>query len=57
MKKEDVIRLIEYHFNDNPAAFKEQALKIAREFEENGDEQLAHYILGLASVGNVFVPQ
>lgn len=57
MNKKDLVRLIETHFNQNEEAFKEKAIEIAREFEQNGDEQLAHYILGLAGEAPVFIPQ
>ncbi len=57
MDKKDVVRLIETHFNKNEEGFKEKTIEIAREFERNGDEQLAHYILGLAGEAPVFIPQ
>lgn len=57
MDKKDVVRLIEAHFNQNEEGFKEKALEIAKEFEKNGDEQVAHYILGLAGEAPVFIPQ
>ena len=57
MKKEDVLNLIKYHVEKNEKAFRDEAILIARYFDEIGDSQLAEYILGLLSEKNVFVPQ
>ncbi|OTF89101.1 AAA family ATPase [Ligilactobacillus salivarius] len=57
MKKADVLDLIKYHFEDNKLEFKNQAIKIARDFDNNGDSQLAQYIMGMMTQVNRFSPQ
>ncbi|EJU32177.1 ATPase, AAA family [Slackia sp. CM382] len=57
MKKRNVINLIRYHSERNEAAFRAEALTIAREFDKAGDAQLAEYIMALLSDANTFVPQ
>lgn len=57
MKKNDVLNLIKYHFENNNVAFKNQSLDIARDFSKNGDEQLSAYIMGIISQSDHFVPQ
>ena len=57
MKKRDILNLIKLHFENDNAGFIEQASMIARDFEKEGDYQLAEYILGLVSNTNVLLPQ
>ena len=57
MKKKDIVSLIRYHAENNEIGFKNEAYKIAREFDESGDYQLSEYIMSLLSDVNSFVPQ
>lgn len=57
MKKKNVINLIRYHQESNDAAFRSEALMIAKEFYEDGDSQLGDYIMTLLSDSNYFIPQ
>ncbi len=57
MKKRDVLNLIKLHFENDKKGFIEQASLIARDFEIEGDYQLAEYILGLVSNTNILLPQ
>ena len=57
MKKRNVINLIRYHEDRNESAFRNEAAEIARDFDANGDTQLAEYVMALISDANAFVPQ
>ncbi len=57
MKKRNVINLIKYHAEDNDIAFRNEAMQIAKEFDDDGDYQLSEYIASLLSSSNTFVPQ
>jgi len=57
MKKKDVLNLIKYHTEKNDFQFRNEAIGIARHFDEIGDYQLAEYIMSLLSTANTFVPQ
>lgn len=57
MKKMNVINLIKYHSLQNNNAFRNEALEIAKDFDKNGDSQLAEYIMVLLTGNNAFVPQ
>lgn len=57
MKKADVLDLIKYHFESKEIEFRNQAISIAREFDNSGDVQLGQYIMGLMSQSDRFVPQ
>lgn len=57
MKKKNVINLIKYHTEKNDLQFKNEAIEIARYFDQIGDYQLSEYILSLISNSNTFVPQ
>lgn len=57
MKKADVIDLIKYHFEEKEAEFRNQAIAIARDFDQSGDSQLAQYIMSIMSQSHRFVPQ
>lgn len=57
MKKKDILNLIRCHAEKNEAGFRSQAYKIANEFDQSGDTQLAAYIMSLLSDANTFIPQ
>ncbi len=57
MKKANIINLIKYYAENNDYSFRNEAYKIADEFDKVGDYQLAEYIMMLLSNTNVFVPQ
>ena len=57
MKKKNVINLIRYHQENNDAAFRAEALIVAKDFFDEGDDQLGDYIMSLLSDSNYFVPQ
>ena len=57
MKKRNVVNLIRYHQEDNDAAFRSEALIIAKEFYDDGDNQLGDYVMTLLSDSNYFIPQ
>ncbi|MCM1496467.1 MAG: ATP-binding protein [Bacteroides sp.] len=57
MKKKNVINLIRFYAEHNDSGFRNEAHEIAREFEQNGDSQLAEYIMALMSNANTFIPQ
>lgn len=57
MKKKNVINLIRYHEEKNEAAFRAEALEIAKYFFDNGENLVGDYIMGLLSDVNVFIPQ
>lgn len=57
MKKQNVINLVKYHVEQNNAAFVSEVAKIAREFDANGDYEVAQYLMDLVSNANVYVPQ
>lgn len=57
MKKKNVINLIKYHIDGNNNDFRNEAYEVARSFMNNGDEELARYVMALLSNVNVFTPQ
>lgn len=57
MKKKNVLNLIKYYSEKNDNAFRNEAYEIAKDFYDNGDNQLAEYIMALISNKNAFVPQ
>lgn len=57
MKKKNVINLIKYYSDKNDNAFRNEAYEIAKDFDKDGDYQLAEYIMALLSSANTFVPQ
>ncbi len=57
MKKINVINLIKYYSEGNDYAFRNEAYKIANDFDNSGDIQLAEYIMALLSDANTFIPQ
>ena len=57
VKKKNILNLIKYYSEKNDAGFRNEAYEIARDFDENGDYQLAEYVMALLSNANTFVPQ
>lgn len=57
MKKQDVINLIKYHVEGDNESFVAEASSIARDFDANGDGQLARYLMDLVADTNYYVPQ
>lgn len=57
MKKQDLINLVRYHTEKNDEAFASEVAKMAKEFDDNGDEALAQYLMELVSSANFYVPQ
>lgn len=57
MKKADVIDLIKYHFEEKELEFRNQAISIARDFDQQGEPQLSQYIMGILSQSDRFIPQ
>lgn len=57
MKKINVINLIKFYATRNDIGFRSEAQEIAKDFDKNGDSQLAEYIMALLTDNNVFVPQ
>ncbi len=57
MKKINVINLIKYYSENNDNAFRSEAYDIARDFDKNGDSELAEYVMALLSNTNTFTPQ
>ena len=57
MKKQNIINLVKYHTEQNNAAFVSEVSEIAREFDANGDYEVAQYLMDLVSSANVYIPQ
>jgi len=57
IKKKNVINLIKYHVENNDFQFRNEAVDIARSFDQSGDSQLAEYVMSLLSSASTFVPQ
>jgi len=57
MKKKDILNLIKHHTEKNEKAFRDEAYKIAKKFDEIGDYKLSEYIMALLSDVNTFAPQ
>lgn len=57
MKKQNIINLVKYHIEQNNAAFVAEVSEIAREFDANGDYDVAQYLMDLVSNANVYIPQ
>ena len=57
MKKADVLNLIKYHFENKELEFRNQTISIARDFDKEGDSQLAQYVMRMLSESNRLVPQ
>lgn len=57
MKKKNILNLIRYHSEKNDLLFRNEAVEIARYFDQLGDHQLSEYIMSMLSNANTFVPQ
>lgn len=57
MKKSNVVSLIQYHVERDDRAFMDEAFEIARDFDQNGDVNLAGYIMSLLSSSGAFTTQ
>ena len=57
MKKQSIINLVKYHMEKNEEAFKSEVAGIAKEFDSEGDADIADYLMDLISTTNYFVPQ
>ncbi|MGX8177362.1 AAA family ATPase [Exiguobacterium artemiae] len=57
MRKKDILNLIKFHAEKNELQFRNEAMKIAEYFDDNGDHQLAEYIMSQFSTANTFIPQ
>ena len=57
MKKSNILNLIRYHAEKNESGFRTEAHEIAREFDRNGDGQIAAYIMSLMATTDSMVPQ
>ncbi len=57
MKKQNIINLVKYYAEQNNAAFVSEVSEIAREFDANGDYEVAQYLMDLVSNANVYIPQ
>lgn len=57
MKKQNLVNLIKYHAENNNDAFISEVAEIARDFDANGDDTIAQYIMELVSNANFYVPQ
>lgn len=57
MKKQNIINLVKYYAEQNNAAFVSEVSEIAREFDANGDYEVAQYLMDLISNANVYRPQ
>lgn len=57
MKKKTILNLIKYHIEHNDQAFRQEAIEIAKEFDQSHDEELAEYIMSLLSDVNTLSPQ
>lgn len=57
MKKQEIINLIRYHYENNENGFRDGAIEIARSFDAIGDGQLAEYIMTFIMDGNAYTTQ
>lgn len=57
MKKKNVLNLIRFYSEQNDAGFRNEAYEIAKDFDKDGDYDLAEYIMSLLSSANTFVTQ
>ncbi|MBQ8161859.1 MAG: AAA family ATPase [Clostridia bacterium] len=57
MKKQNLINLVRYHTEKNDEAFAAEVAKIAKDFDDAGDAELAQYLMELISSANFYVPQ
>ena len=57
MKIKNIINLVKYHADNDEQGFNREVNEIAKEFDQNGEEQVAQYLMALVSSANVLVPQ
>ena len=57
MKKQNIINLVKYHVEQNNSAFISEVSEIAKDFDANGDYEVAQYLMDLISNANVYMPQ
>ncbi len=57
MKKQNLINLVRYHTEKNDEAFAAEVAKIAKEFDDSGDEVVAQHLMELISTADFYVPQ
>ena len=57
MKKQNIVNLVKYHIERNESSFIAEVADIARDFDKNGDYQLAEYLMELISNANIYTPQ
>lgn len=57
MKKQNVINLVKYHSEHNNEAFNAEVVEIARDFDKNGDELIAQYLMELVASVDFYTPQ
>lgn len=57
MKKKNIVNLIRCYADQNDSGFRTEAEEIAKSFDNDGDYELAEYIMTLLSGNNVFMPQ
>lgn len=57
MKKQNLINLVKYHVEKNDDAFRSEVIGIAKEFDMDGDSDIAEYLMDLISTTNYYIPQ
>ena len=57
MKKQNLVNLVRYHMEKNNDAFISEVAEIARDFDVNGDNAIAQYLMELISNTNYYTPQ
>lgn len=57
MKKKNILNLIRFYSEKNDAGFRNEAYEIAKDFDRDGDYDIAEYIMSLLSSANTFIPQ
>lgn len=57
MKKREVINLIRSHYDNDESQFRKAANNVARCFDEDGNYELAEYVMSLISNVGLFKPQ
>lgn len=57
MKKKDIVNLIRFYSEGDDNSFNKQAMMIADEFYDTGDEELSKYIRSLLSDVSTIIPQ
>lgn len=57
MKKQNLINLVRYHTERNDEAFASEVAKIAKEFDDAGDEVVAQYLMEMIASASFYVPQ